>query len=139
MVRADPDAPIRRGAEWITARRTVVILSDRRLSARGLNLPLDQIARARLVQVGFALVVRGGILEVVTRGGECWRFGIQDDSAWVEQTALPLAVEQGRVGHSLVSVLARVLLILVILNWLLEQSTPAPVAPTPAATSSARR
>jgi hypothetical protein len=84
-------APVQREMGWMTARRGVLILSERELCCGDWHIPLADIQEASLQSLA-----GGMVLKVTTVPGIYYQFGLSSDPAWQRQTVLPLVIEPRR-------------------------------------------
>ena len=100
---------------WATARRSIVILTTQALFCGDWIIPLSTVEEATLLQIP-----GGSILNVSTKVGLNYRFGMQRNPAWVRQQVMPLTVQETVLGYSKTSLVLR-LLLLVWLGHLIGQ------------------
>jgi hypothetical protein len=109
---------IQHEAGWITSRRAALILTKDRLICGSWNIPLASITSATLHRVK-AFAARGLVLKVATDKHH-YQFGLQYDPAWERQTALPLVIEDSKIGYSLFSIVIRVILVAYLIWFFLD-------------------
>lgn len=110
---------IRRGLNWITSQRAVVLLTDKKITCGKWVIPLDNIESAQLIKIS-SLLGGGQVLKVETRDNQHYQFGMQINPAWINQQALPLTIEEGKVKTSPFSIIMRVILAIYLAYWLYE-------------------
>jgi hypothetical protein len=99
---------IKRGLNWTTSQRAVIMLTDKKLVCGKWIIPLNQISSGQLVKVK-ALFGSGQILKIQTKDNEYYQFGMQLNTEWTNQHVLPLTVETGQIKHSAISILVRII------------------------------
>lgn len=100
---------------WATARRDVLMLTAINLRCGDWVIPLSTIQEATLLHIS-----GGSLLKVSTSDGEHYQFGLQRNPAWEKQTLIPLKVEQGALGFSIVSLVFRLLVLVAIANFTVQ-------------------
>ena len=111
---------IQRGLDWVTSQRTVVLLTDKNLICGKWTIPLDSIARAKLLKIN-SLFGSGQVLKIQTNNNENYQFGMQINPEWTVQNVLPLEIENGKITNSVFSIIVRILLVGYLLYWLYEK------------------
>ncbi len=112
-------APLQREAGWITAKRAALILTDDALVCGDWRIPLTSVTAAKLILVP-NWSMRALVLQVTTTD-QHYNFGLLYDPAWVQQTVLPLSIEEGKVGFSLFSIALRVIVFGLLIWWILDR------------------
>jgi hypothetical protein len=107
-IKTQGDKAIETGAQWIGAKRAVVMLTDQRIKCGDWNIPLDTIKTANLLKIG-SLFGQGQILKIQTNDSQYYQFGMQFNPEWVNQDVLPLAMEEAKLKVSTFSWTVRVL------------------------------
>lgn len=102
---------IKHGVNWATSRRAVLLLTDKNLVCGNWTIPLENISTAVLVSFS-TILGKGQVLKIETKDAAHYQFGMMRNTAWENQGVLPLSVKKGKVGYTLISVLARVFLVL---------------------------
>lgn len=94
---------LRRGPGWILAYRTTFILTGTHIVCAPLEIPLDKITKAVLVRTK-GRVSQGHVLKVDTAERH-YQFGLEFNPELEQQTVLPLSIEEGTVGLSVLSLM----------------------------------
>lgn len=110
---------IKRGLDWITSQRAVVLLTDKKIKCGKWEIPLEYIQSAQLLKIS-SLVGPGQVLKLKTKDNHHYQFGMQFNPDWTNQSVLPLTLEQGQVKTSTFSLIIRIILIGYVLYWLLR-------------------
>jgi hypothetical protein len=113
---------IKRGTQWLASKRAVLLLTEKRIICGKWIIPLETVATARLSRIK-ALFMDGQVLKIQTEDGKNYQFGMQFNTEWANQQALPLSYENEKVKYSLFSILIRVYLIGYLVYWLWERFT----------------
>lgn len=80
--KAEPGAALEKG--WGLARRAVLLVTERALRCGDWEIPFDSIER--LSYSSFQGIFSSGlVLSAETREGECYQFGTNKNSSWLEQ------------------------------------------------------
>lgn len=109
------DQDIKRGLDWVTSQRAIILLTDKKIICGKWIIPLDTIVNAQLAKV------RGGqVLKIEIEDGKHYQFGMQDNSEWIDQQVLPLTVEKMRMKYSVISIMARVILVIYFISLICE-------------------
>lgn len=101
---------IRRGVDWITSQRAVVLLTEKRIVCGKWTIPLDTISNAQLLSIS-SLLSSGHVLKIQTEDGMNYQFGMQFNPEWINQQALVLVLDKGQVKYSLFSIILRLVLV----------------------------
>lgn len=117
---AQPDESITYQAKWISAKRAVVMLTAQKIVCGSWSIPLHQIDHAKLVYIK-TMLGSGQVLQLFTKSGGQYQFGMQLNPAWTEQKALPLIVENGKITYSWFSLGIRLMLVGYLLWWVYER------------------
>ncbi|OYU97396.1 MAG: hypothetical protein CFE21_03640 [Bacteroidetes bacterium B1(2017)] len=110
---------IRRGLDWVTSQRAVVLLTDQKIVCGNWIIPLDTISKAELVKIN-SLIGAGQVLKVQTKEAKNYQFGMPLNPVWTSQQQLPLTLEKGDVKHSVFSILVRLFLVGYLLYWIYD-------------------
>lgn len=94
-------------AGWITARRTVLIVTTQALVCGDWTIPLSSIQEAVLLHIP-----GGSLLKISTKDGAHYQFGIQRNPAWEKQKAFLLRIEKGTLKFSKFSLILRFLFLI---------------------------
>lgn len=94
---------------WVTARRSVLILTLNGLFCGDWIIPLSSVQEATLLQI-----FGGSVLKISTTDGLHYQFGLQRNPAWEKQKVLPLKIQEGALKFSKASLVLR----LVLVAWL---------------------
>jgi len=105
MVSSGEDRAVRPGLAWVFAKRTVVLLTPRRLIARGFELDLADVEAASYQTLG--RWGSGMVLKIAARDGQHHQLALQWDPAWIEQAHLPLRKEELGLGTYVAAMLLR--------------------------------
>lgn len=111
---------IKRGFDWATSQRAVLLLTNKRLICGEWDIPLEIIETAELVKIHTSFGT-GQVLKLTTNDQDNFQFGMQLNKEWTEQTALPLTLEKGKLKHSLYSIIVRLILVGYIIYWIVEK------------------
>jgi len=111
---------IRRGLDWVTSQRAVVLLTENKIVCGKWTIPLDTITTAKLFKIN-SLFGGGQVLKVQTTDDKNYQFGMQLNPKWTKQQRLPLALEKGQIKHSAFSILLRLIIIGYLTYWLYER------------------
>lgn len=111
-------AKVQHEAGWIVARRGILLLTNSRLICGSWDIPLSSIQSANLLKVK-AFLAKGFVLKVSTEN-EHYQFGLQYDPAWESQTALPLIVEESKIGYSVFSIIVRIIFLIFLGLYIIE-------------------
>ena len=117
--RTPANSPVEYNVAWIAAQRATLLLSDENIICGRWQIALASIREARLTQIQ-GMSGRGLVLQIATDDSH-YQFGLQYDPAWLRQTALPLTVEQGKLGISPLSLALRIITFGLLLWWLLDR------------------
>jgi hypothetical protein len=94
---------------WVTARRSILILTTNGLFCGDWTIPLSTIQEATLIHIS-----GGSLLKISTTDGLHYQFGLQRNPAWEKQKVLPLNIQEGALKISKASLILR----FVVLAWL---------------------
>jgi len=97
---------IRRGLNWVTSQRAVIMLTDKKIVCGKWTIPLETIASAQLIKYG-----SGQVLKILTEDGTNYQFGMQVNPEWTNQQILPLMLDKGSIKYSSFSIIVRLLLL----------------------------
>lgn len=114
------DSDVKRGFDWVTSQRAVVLLSDKRIKCGQWNIPLEDIASSELVKINTTFG-SGQVLKITTKDQNNFQFGMQMNREWTDQTVLPLNLEKGKLKYSLFSVAVRLILLGYVIYWIIEK------------------
>lgn len=109
-IHTDSNDEIKRGPDWVTAKRAVVLLTKQKLVCGDWEIPVESIASAKLLKIS-SLLGSGQVLKVSTTTGEHYQFGMQLNPEWTQQQVLPMTLEKGHVQYSAFSVVVRIILV----------------------------
>ena len=118
MTKGDKD--IKRGIDWVTSQRAVVLLTDKRIKCGQWDILLNNIANAKLTRINTTFG-HGQVLKIETNDQGNFQFGMQMNREWTEQTTLPLTLEKGKLKYSLLSIIIRLVLIGYLIYWIIEK------------------
>lgn len=114
---------VRRGSDWTTAQRAVILLTDKKIVCGKWIIPLDNICSAILLKYTSFLTGKGQILKIQTKDNKFYQFGMEQNSEWTNQHILPLTIEKGQMKHSAYSIIIRLLALGLLVYWLYEGIT----------------
>lgn len=83
---------VERRLEWAASRRSVVMLTDKRIKCGNWNIPLDEITSATVVQF-LSFFGQGQVVKIETVHGKHYQFGMQRNQEWTNQNVLPVTIE----------------------------------------------
>lgn len=109
---------IESGFDWVTSQRAVVLLTNKKIKCGQWEIPLENIETAQLLKIN-SLFIPGQVLKLKTKDDNHYQFGMQFNPDWINQTVLPLTLEQGHVKTSTFSLMTRLILVGFIIYWLL--------------------
>ena len=112
------NSEIKRGLDWVTSQRAVVLLTDKRIKCGKWDIPLEDILSAKLVKIKTTYGL-GQVLKIETIDNQNFQFGMQFNNEWIDQKTLPLTIEKGKVKYSLFSIIIRLILIGYIIYWII--------------------
>lgn len=99
-----PGSEVRHEPGWVTARRGILMLTTSNLRCGDWVIPLSSIQEATLLHIP-----GGSVLNVSTRDGDHYQFGLQRNPAWERQTRFPCAIAHGAPKFSTISLVWRLL------------------------------
>ena len=111
---------IKRGLDWVTSQRAVVILTDKKIICGKWTIPLDTISTAQLIKIN-TLFGGGQVLKIQTTDGQNYQFGMQLNPEWTNQQILPLTLEKGQVKYSVFSIIVRLIVVGYFIYWLYDR------------------
>jgi hypothetical protein len=111
---------IKRGFDWTTSQRAVLLLTNKRLKCGEWDIPLEKIDSAELVKINTTFGP-GQVLKITTNDQDNFQFGMQMNQEWTKQSALPLTLEKGKLKYSLYSIIIRLILVGYIIYWIIEK------------------
>jgi hypothetical protein len=111
---------IKRGLDWVTSQRAVVILTDKKIICGKWTIPLQAISTAQLLKIN-SLFGSGQVLKLQTADNKNFQFGMQLNPEWTNQQVLPLTLEKGQVKNSAFSIVVRIFAIGYLIYWLYER------------------
>ena len=114
------DKDIKRGLDWVTSQRAVVLLTDKRIICGQWNIPLDNIVSSQLIKINTTFGP-GLVLKIGTKDQGNFQFGMQMNHEWTEQITLPVTLEKGKVKYSMFSIIVRLVLLGYIIYWIIEK------------------
>lgn len=113
------DQNIKRGVNWITSQRAVVMLTDKQIICGKWAIPIDAISKAQLIKIN-SWLGSGQVLKIETFDNKHYQFGMQLNPEWTTQQILPLTLEKGQLEYSVFSLAIRIWLIGYIIYSLYE-------------------
>lgn len=114
------NSDITRGADWIVSQRAVILLTEKRVVCGKWQIPIDNISNATLVKIK-SLLGGGQVLKIDTKDNESYQFGMQVNDDWINQKALNLTVENGKVKASTFSWIIRIVAVGYLIYLLLQK------------------
>ncbi len=111
---------IKRGLDWVTSQRAVVLLTDQRIVCEKWTIPLNNISTVQLLKVN-SLLGNGQVLKIQTTDNKSYQFGMQLNPEWTSQQKLPLILEKGQIKHSAFSIIVRIMVIGYLTYWFYER------------------
>ncbi len=111
---------IKRGLDWVTSQRAILMLTDKKIICGKWIIPLDTISTAQLIKIK-TLFGGGQVLKVQTTDSKNYQFGMQVNPEWTNQELLPLTIEKGQIKHSAFSILIRLIIVGYLIYWLYER------------------
>ena len=111
---------IKRGIDWVTSQRAVILLTDRNIICGKWKIPLENIANAQLSKIN-SLFGSGQVLKIQTKDNINYQFGMQINPEWTTQQIVPLTLVREKVKYSAFSIIVRLFLIGYILYWCYEK------------------
>ena len=109
---------VKRGFDWVTSQRAVVLLTDKRIKCGQWDIPLEIIKNAELVKI-HTTFGPGQVLKITTNEQDNFQFGMQMNKEWTEQKVLPLTLEKEKLKNSLFSIIIRLILVGYIIYWII--------------------
>lgn len=116
----DKDKKISLSHHWVFSKRAVLILTDKRLICGSWSINLKEIKKAQIYKVA-AISGKGLVIKIETEENKFYQFGLQYDSAWLEQNVLNFEVFDGKLSVPFYSVLVRILALLLIIFYLMQK------------------
>ncbi|MFV0590607.1 MAG: hypothetical protein ACK5M7_04425 [Draconibacterium sp.] len=110
---------IDRGAAWMVSQRAIIMLTNKRIICGKWDIPVEKISKASLVKIK-SLFGGGQVLKIDTFDNESYQFGMQVNDEWINQTALQLTVENGKVKIFTLSTVVWILALGYLLYLLLQ-------------------
>ena len=114
------DNDVKRGLDWVTSQRAVVLLTDKRIKCGQWNIPLEEISSSELIKISTTFGP-GQVLKISTKDQNHFQFGMQMNKEWTDQKVLPLTIEKGKLKTSFFSIAIRLILIGYIIYWAIEK------------------
>jgi len=111
---------VKRGLDWVTSQRAVVLLTDKRIKCGQWNIPLEEIESSELIKINTTFGP-GQVLKISTKDHNNFQFGMQMNKEWTDQEVIPLTLEKGKLKNSLFSIAIRLILIGYIIYWIIEK------------------
>jgi len=111
---------IKRGLDWVTSQRAILMLTDKKIICGKWIIPIDTISTAQLIKIK-SLFGGGQVLKVQTTDGKNYQFGMQVNPEWTNQELLPLTIEKGQVKHSAFSILIRLIIVGYLIYWIYKR------------------
>ena len=115
----DGNTEIRYEANWMVAKRAVLMLTPSKLVCGNWEIPLSEVEEATLLKVR-QLLVTGYVLKVATSEAH-YQFGFQYNPAWEQQEHLPVEVKKGKIKYSVFSIIVRLILLAWLVQFALQQ------------------
>ena len=116
----DQDEGIKRGTNWITSQRAVILLTSRKVVCGKWTIPLEEIQSAQLLKFRSSFG-EGALLKLQTTDGTNYQFGMQINPEWTEQKIIPLAYEKANIKQSPFSIIVRMIVIGYLIYWVYER------------------
>jgi len=116
---SEEEQEVSRGKQWAGAKRSALILSDKRLVCGDWEINLNDVNEASIIEFK-SFLSKSLILKIRTEEGKNYQFGLQYDPAWTKQEVLPLKIEESKVKFSMFSIVARLLLVIFIINLIFD-------------------
>ena len=101
---------VRRGLDWVTSQRAVVLLTNKRIKCGQWNIPLEEIVSSELVKINTSFGP-GQVLKITTKDQNNFQFGMQVNGEWTDQKVLSLTIEKGELKNSIFSTVLRLMLL----------------------------
>lgn len=111
---------IKRGLNWATSQRAIVMLTDQKIICGNWIIPLDTISTTQLVKIN-SLFGGGQVLKIQTTDDKNYQFGMQLNPEWTSQKKLPLTLEKGQIKHSTFSTIVRLIAVGYLIYWIYER------------------
>ena len=118
--RTEQEEDIKYGSNWTTSQRAIIILTDKRIKCGQWEIRLDEIENAKLVKVS-SMFIPVYILKLKTTNKGYFQFGMQMNQEWVNQTVLPLELEEGKLKYSYFSLAIRIFIIAYLVHWIIKR------------------
>lgn len=102
---------LERSAKWITSRRGILILSEKRLLCGDWEIELQDIVEAELIEIR-SLFMKGLVLKIKDNQDRHFQFGLNYDKKWLEtdsQDLLGVNLKKGKMGYSPFSIIIRLI------------------------------
>ena len=88
-IKSTPKTEVDTGAQWIVSKRTVAILTDKRIKCGDWDIPLETITSSELIPFS-GLISKGQLLSISTTNNEGFQLGMQLNKDWLNQEPLNL-------------------------------------------------
>jgi len=89
VVKSKPTTEIDTGTHWITSKRVVAILTNKRLKFGDVDIPLSSITHAELYKFT-GLISKGQLLNITTNDDVGYQLGMQVNEDWLDIKELNL-------------------------------------------------
>jgi hypothetical protein len=111
---------MRFSVNWALARRGFLKVYEDRLVCGDWTIPHTEITNAVLTSFRSTLFIPGHVLRVDT-AERTYHFGLHGSKFWKSDLPFKVSREQGSLGYSTFSIVARVILVAVLVYWLWEK------------------
>ena len=91
---------IHKGKEWITAQRSVILLTEKQIICGKWNIPLKDISQAKLTRINSSFS-GGTVLSINTAHNKSYQFGMEHNIEWYTQKVMPFTTDVGKAKKSL--------------------------------------
>lgn len=108
---------IKRGANWVTSQRAIILLTKSQIICGKWIIPLEEIESSELFKIS-SIFADGMVLKIQTKNDVNYQFGMQFNTEWMEQNILPLTIEKTKVKYSAYSIIVRLILVGFWVFWL---------------------
>ncbi|MEM7179601.1 MAG: hypothetical protein AAF518_01715 [Spirochaetota bacterium] len=106
------------GAEWVTSKRSIFLMTEQKIYIGKWEIPLEQITKAELLKFS-SLYGKGMLLKFTTQQGKYYQVGMSDSPELEQQTVLHVEIRTQKLKYSFLSIIARIVLLayLVYIVW----------------------
>jgi hypothetical protein len=111
---------VERGLKWVAARRGVLLITKQAIIQGNLKISFEDITSADIIEFS-SFFTKAFVLRVNTKEGKQHQFGLTYDESLLNQSVLKLTASSEKVKYSLISIIARVVLIIFILNEIYQR------------------